>query len=105
MPYRKPAAEDPFRVLSLSGGGFLGLYTAVILERLEARAGVPLARRFDLVAGTSVGAILAIALAFEVPMARMVRLFVDHGPGVFSDRALPTGAIGRCARCRERPSP
>ena len=87
--------SDPRRVLSLSGGGFLGLYTAAVLEGLEARAGVPLARRFDLVAGTSIGAVLALALAFEVPMSRLVRLFTDQGPAVFSSLALPAGAISR----------
>lgn len=88
-------ADRPLRVLALSGGGFLGLYTAVVLEALEARAGVPLARRFDLLAGTSIGGVLALALAFEVPMARLVRLFREHGPAVFSSRALPGGAVGR----------
>jgi len=82
-------------VLCLAGGGFLGLYTAVVLEALEARAGVPLARRFDLLAGTSIGAVLVLALAFEVPMARLVRLFSEQGPAVFSDRPLPSGAVSR----------
>jgi len=85
----------PFHVLSLSGGGFLGLYSAVVLEGLERRAGLPLARCFDLVAGTSIGGVLAIALAFELPMAQLVQLFVQHGPNVFSDRALPTGRVAR----------
>jgi len=85
----------PFRILSLAGGGFLGLYTATVLEALEARAGVPLARRFDLIAGTSIGGVLALALAYEVPMARLVRLFVEQGPAVFSGRALPHGAVSR----------
>ena len=49
------ATDHPLRVLSLFGGGFLGLYTAVVLEALEAQAGEPLARRFDLLAGTSIG--------------------------------------------------
>lgn len=83
------------RVLSLSGGGFLGLYTAHVLQLLEARAGVPLGRCFDLIAGTSIGAVLALALAYEVPMQRLVRLFTDHGPRVFSSRALPAGAVSR----------
>jgi uncharacterized protein len=83
------------RILSLSGGGFLGLYTAHVLQELEARAGVALGRCFDLVAGTSIGGVLALALAFEVPMVRLVRLFTDHGPRVFSGRALPAGAVGR----------
>lgn len=83
------------RVLSLAGGGFLGLYTAHVLQALEARAGVPLGRCFDLIAGTSIGAVLALALAFEVPMVRLVRLFTDHGPRVFSSRGLPDGAVSR----------
>lgn len=85
----------PFRILSLSGGGFLGLYTAAVLQGLEDRAGVPLARRFDLIAGTSIGGVLALALAYELPMARLVRLFASHGSEVFSSRALPSGAMSR----------
>ncbi|MEW6707460.1 MAG: CBASS cGAMP-activated phospholipase [Pseudomonadota bacterium] len=84
-----------FRILSLSGGGFLGLYSAVVLEGLERRAGMPLGRCFDLIGGTSIGGVLALALAFELPMSRLVQLFVAHGPTVFSDRAMPTGRVGR----------
>jgi uncharacterized protein len=89
-----PADRD-LRVLSLAGGGFLGLYTAVVLEALEARSGGPLARRFDLIAGTSIGAVLALGLAFEVPMSRLVSLFKERGPAVFSSRALPSGTVTR----------
>lgn len=88
-------SDRPVRVLSLSGGGFLGLYTAMVLEGLEARVGEPLGRRFDLIAGTSIGGLLALALAFEVPMSQIVRLFVERGAAVFSSRALPSGAISR----------
>ncbi len=89
------AGSRPHRALALSGGGFLGLYTAVVLEGLEASARMPLARSFDLIAGTSIGAVLGLALAFEVPMARMTRLFTDKGPEVFSHRALPSGPVSR----------
>jgi patatin-like phospholipase/acyl hydrolase len=94
-PASPPPACGPRRVLALAGGGFLGLYTAVVLEELEARAGVPLARCFDLLAGTSIGAVLALALAFEIPMAELVSLFREHGPQVFSSRALPAGPLSR----------
>jgi hypothetical protein len=89
------AAPESFRILSLAGGGYLGLFTAVVLAGLEARAGEPLGRRFDLIAGTSVGGILAVAMAYEVPMQTIVDLFVDKGSQVFSARALPTGPLGR----------
>jgi len=88
-------SATPFRVLSLSGGGFLGLYTASVLAELESRAGTPLARRFDLLAGTSIGGVLALALAFEIPMARLAQLFAQHGPAVFSERPLPASTMGR----------
>jgi patatin-like phospholipase/acyl hydrolase len=85
----------PYRMLALSGGGFLGLYTAEVLSGLEARGHAPFARRFDLLAGTSIGAILALALAFEIPMNRIVQLFIDRGSDVFSEHGLPAGAVRR----------
>jgi patatin-like phospholipase/acyl hydrolase len=92
---RTGTPTDEFRVLSLCGGGYLGLYTAQVLADLEAQVGEPLGRRFDLIAGTSVGGLLAMALAFEVPTSRIVELFRDHGDEVFSARGLPTGAVTR----------
>lgn len=88
-------AGAPLRVLALSGGGFLGLYTASVLAALEGEIGEPLGRRFDLIAGTSIGGVLALSLAFEIPMAQLAELFARHGPDVFSARALPRGAVGR----------
>jgi predicted acylesterase/phospholipase RssA len=93
MATKNPSPE--FRILALSGGGYLGLYAAVVLAELEERVGEPLGRRFDLIAGTSVGGLLAMALAFEVPMAEIVKLFVERGEDVFSSRRLPGGAVTR----------
>jgi predicted acylesterase/phospholipase RssA len=90
-----PAGSPPFRVLAVSGGGFLGLFAARVLARLEAQAGAPLGRCFDLVAGTSVGAVLAAALSCEVPMTEVVELFETHGADVFSPRTLPEGPVAR----------
>ena len=86
---------EPMRILALAGGGYLGLYTATVLAEIEKRVGEPLGRRFDLIAGTSVGAIAALALAFEVPMQRVVRLFQGRGSEVFSPRARPRGTVTR----------
>lgn len=97
----EPAAADPagkekeFRILALSGGGYLGVFTAALLADLEEKVGEPLGRRFDLIAGTSVGGILAVALAFELPMREILGLFLDRGDQVFSSRALPKGAVSR----------
>lgn len=90
----KMAKRKPYRILSLAGGGYLGFYTACVLAELEARAGRPLGRCFDLIAGTSVGGILALGLAFEVPAARMRQLFAKRGVDIFSARPLATSAVG-----------
>jgi patatin-like phospholipase/acyl hydrolase len=72
-----------FRILALSGGGYLGLYSARLLTRLEATAGQPIARCFDLISGTSAGAIAALALSLEIPAADIERTFVEYGPRIF----------------------
>lgn len=77
-----------FQALALSGGGFRGLYTARILADFEEHFGNPIASHFDLLAGTSVGGILALALAYEIPAIRIVELFERHGSEIFKQRAL-----------------
>lgn len=75
-----------FQILALSGGGFRGLYTAQILADLEKEINAPIASRFDLIAGTSIGGILALALAMEIPAQAMVEFFTKHGEEIFSKR-------------------
>jgi hypothetical protein len=81
----------PFHVLALSGGGYRGLYTATILAELEAKLGGPLARRFDLICGTSVGGILAMGLALEIPARKLQELFLVNGGRIFRRRWLGGG--------------
>lgn len=73
-----------FNILCLSGGGFLGLYTASVLAKIEEECGQPLHRKFDLIAGTSIGGILALAIASgKHSMADVVKLMVESGPKIF----------------------
>jgi patatin-like phospholipase/acyl hydrolase len=54
-----------YRILSLDGGGAKGFYTLGVLKQIEAMfGGVPLSERFDLISGTSTGAIIAALLGF-----------------------------------------
>lgn len=80
------------KILALSGGGFKGLYTAKVLERLEEELKVPVAQKFDLIAGTSIGGIIALALAYEIPSSRIVDFFNKHGKEIFKKR-LTLGII------------
>jgi uncharacterized protein len=56
------------RILSLDGGGAKGFYTLGVLKEIEGMLKCPLYKRFDLVFGTSTGAIIAslIALGYEI---------------------------------------
>lgn len=85
--------EGRFHVLALSGGGYRGLFTARILAEIEAHIGAPIATRFDLIAGTSIGGILALALALEIPAQTMVELFERHGDDIFKARFSLKGVL------------
>jgi predicted acylesterase/phospholipase RssA len=71
------------RVLSLDGGGQRGMIPAAILVELERRAGRPIASMFDLIAGTSIGGILACLLASGVPAAEAIKFFTVDGKVIF----------------------
>jgi hypothetical protein len=77
---------SPFRILSIDGGGFRGLFAAHILARLEEEYAVDWRTHFDLFAGTSTGAIIAAAIAVGKPAAEIERLYLAHGPAVFRTR-------------------
>jgi len=75
-----------FRILSLDGGGIRGAYTAACLARLEHEIGRPITDYFDLIAGTSTGGIIALALALGEPAERIQRFFSERGPQIFTPR-------------------
>jgi predicted acylesterase/phospholipase RssA len=77
------------RVLAIDGGGIRGLIPALVLAEIERRSRRPIAGLFDLVAGTSTGAVLACALTRPNPMtaAQAAALYEREGPQVF-DRSL-----------------
>jgi patatin-like phospholipase/acyl hydrolase len=77
-------------VLSVDGGGIRGLIPAMVLVELEERTGRPIADLFDLVAGTSTGGIIALALTVPGPDGRprwtandLVSLYLTEGPRIF----------------------
>jgi hypothetical protein len=87
----------PFRVLSLDGGGMRGVYSSSYLASLAAGfarrrhvESLDIGAAFDLIVGTSVGGIIACALAANVPLSSIVSLFRTEGPRFFP-RRLPSG--------------
>ena len=71
------------RILSLDGGGYLGLAGAAFLTELERHFGVSCHDSFDLFCGTSTGAIIALALASGKSAREVVDLYKAFGPRVF----------------------
>jgi uncharacterized protein len=84
-----------FQILSLSGGGFLGLYTACVLAELEQEARRPLAECFDLIAGTSIGGIIALGLAKGAKAEAIRDAFVEAGPCIFTTKRPSQTKLGK----------
>lgn len=83
-----------FRVLSIDGGGMRGIYTAAYLDALE-RAfsqrpkfenGLDIGKAFNLIVGTSTGAIIGCGLAKGVRPSEIVKLYKTHGASIFPKR-------------------
>ena len=99
----------PFRALSLDGGGMRGIYTAAFLDRLceqhAKRNGgqqLDIGLGFDLIVGTSTGAIVGCAAAVGCPMSQVVALYRDKGSEIFPHRLKgKTSVIYRALRGRK----
>jgi len=79
-------------VLSLDGGGVRGYLTAKILENLEAVLNkltgkeAPIGQRFDFIAGTSTGGIIAMGLATGRTAAEIFGFYENLIPKVFNPK-------------------
>ena len=107
MSYRKLTRDEHFetsgpkRILSLDGGGLKGIITLGFLARIESllrqRHGndpkFRLAHYFDLIAGTSTGAIIAAALAKGMSVADVTKYYISMGETVFERSWFRKGAI------------
>jgi predicted patatin/cPLA2 family phospholipase len=75
-------ADGLCRVLSLDGGGAKGFYTLGVLKEIEALLNCPLYKRFDLVFGTSTGAIIAALIALGYDVNKIHDLYKEHVPKI-----------------------
>lgn len=71
-------AAPPFRILSLDGGGAKGFYSLGVLREIEGLAGKHLHETFDLIFGTSTGAIIASLLALGRSVEEIHALYKEH---------------------------
>jgi uncharacterized protein len=73
---------DLCRILALDGGGAKGFYTLGVLNDIEAMIERPLAERFDIVFGTSTGAIIAALIALGRSISEIRELYREHVPRI-----------------------
>jgi hypothetical protein len=76
----------PFRILCLSGGGARGIFQARLLEILEQHHTGRLFETFDLIAATSTGAFVGLAVAAGIPTSTIVHMYREHAGDVFRPR-------------------
>lgn len=108
MPYQILTRDQHFltdgrpkRILSLDGGGLRGVLTLGILEKVEdllrerhgRREDFRLCHYFDLIAGTSTGAIIAAALAQGRSVAEVKDRYFTLGWRIFKKTALRQVAL------------
>ena len=92
--------SGPKRILALDGGGIRGILTLQFLKRLEeiirrrtGRADAVLSDYFDLVGGTSTGAIIAAALALGWDVDRINGVYRELGESIFEKRFFRKGLL------------
>jgi patatin-like phospholipase/acyl hydrolase len=73
-----PVHEKLFRVLSLDGGGAKGFYTLGVLKEIEGLTDRKLCETFDLVFGTSTGAIIAALIGLDYSVDDLLGLYRKH---------------------------
>lgn len=88
----KAAAQTakPIRVLSIDGGGMRGIIPARFLQELEQVSGKRVAELFDVVVGTSTGALLSLGITVpdkdgksKYSAEELVKLYDEFGPVIF----------------------
>jgi len=87
------SSAGPKRILALDGGGIRGALTLGFLERIERilrdrqqRPDLKLCDYFDLIGGTSTGAIIASALAIGMEVSQIKQMYLQLGSKVFGRR-------------------
>jgi len=77
--------DKSFNILSLNGGGIRGLFQAEFLSLLKKELDNPIYTYFDLIAGTSTGAIIGMALALDIHPQLIVEMYRKDGSAIFNN--------------------
>ena len=107
-PGPHPAGGDslsrPFSILALDGGGIRGIFSAAVLAFFEEDLGIRIPDHFDLIVGTSTGAIIALGLGAGMRPAEIVELYAHRKDEIFPPaRRRAPGKARSLLRSKYRP--
>lgn len=107
-PARKQAFDnlgiDPKKrvILCLDGGGMRGILTIQLLKKFEAIAGIPCYELFDMVSGTSTGAIIAGLITMGRSAVDIETMYINLVTEVFDKKSLGNRFINPPAFSKEK---
>ncbi len=80
----------PFKILSIDGGGILGLLPCMILAEIENRFldSQPIGKHFDMIVGTSTGGIIVLGLGQGKSAKQVSNLYIECGKYIFPGNKL-----------------
>lgn len=88
------------RILAIDGGGIKGVIPAAFLATIEETLKKRVLHHFDLVAGTSTGAIIALGLGLGLSAREILEFYVTNGPSIFGNGQDRRGLLGRLGKMR-----
>ncbi|MBR4631364.1 MAG: patatin-like phospholipase family protein [Treponema sp.] len=85
MEEERNSGKKTFKILSIDGGGILGLYSVDVLDRIQREYcnGRPLSQDFNLITGTSTGGIIALGLAIGKSAEQIKEFYLRYGESIF----------------------
>lgn len=75
------------KILCVDGGGIRGVFAVAILKQIEEELGKPIGEAFDIIAGTSTGAIVASSIALQRKMGDLLEDYKVYGEKIFKRQA------------------
>lgn len=93
--------KTPCRILSLDGGGAKGFYTLGVLREIEAMIKVPFHEKFDLIFGTSTGAIIAALLSLGKSVGTICGLYEQHVPTLMEKKGRREKSLALANLCNQ----
>lgn len=88
MKKNKLRLENDYNILSLDGGGIRGIMLLCQLVDLEKKLDKPIHETFDLISGTSTGAIVAVLLAMGYTASDILSFYLTNAKKIFKKRFL-----------------